>query len=88
MVKAVIDKVEEGETAVILVEKKRLEFKTSVKELPEDAEEGMWLKVDIEDGKLVSVKIDKEETKKRKNRINKKIKKLKKRGSKRSTRLK
>ncbi|MFW6111187.1 MAG: DUF3006 domain-containing protein [Thermoproteota archaeon] len=88
MIKAVIDRVEEGKIAVILVEEEGLEFKIPVNELPKDIEEGVWLNVDIEDGELVVLEIDEEETEKRKNRIQEKIKTLRKRGSKRSNRLK
>lgn len=88
MIKAVIDRIEENEWAVILAEKEGLEFKIPIEKLPETVEEGTWLNLEIEDGEIVSLEIDREETQKRRERIGKKLEKLRERESKSSKRLK
>jgi hypothetical protein len=71
--KACIDRFE-GEQAVILVDEKPLIFPKS--SLPKDVKEGDWLQVEIERGRLMSAKVDSEETKTTAERIKEKLARL------------
>jgi hypothetical protein len=71
--KACIDRFE-GKQAVLLVDDKPLVFPKSL--LPKAAKEGDWLQVDIEEGRLLSAKIDPEEKAKMAARIKEKLARL------------
>lgn len=60
--KAVIDRIEDGEHAVLLVGDEETEYVVPAAQLPEDAQPGMWLRVQIEDGVIVEVVVDQAET--------------------------
>lgn len=60
--KAVIDRIEDGEHAVLLVGDEEAEYVLPATQLPEDARLGMWLRVQIEDGVIVEIVVDQEET--------------------------
>lgn len=74
--KAVIDRIENGNLAVLLVgeEEKRLVVPRA--SLPQGAKEGDWLKAEIEGGKLLRVEVDPEETRKRRERLARKLEQL------------
>lgn len=59
--KGVIDRVQKG-IATILVEEEGLEFNVDVGELPEEAEQGSWLRLETDNGQLISAEIDTEKT--------------------------
>jgi transcriptional regulator of NAD metabolism len=75
--KAVIDRFE-GDKAVLAVgeEQDRLVVLRSF--LPKGAKEGDWLKVDVEDDRVISVALDPNETASAKNRIVDKLARLRK----------
>ncbi len=59
---AVIDRIVDGITAVLILEEGQEEFLCPALSLPEGSKEGLWLLVRIEDGELVDVEIDHERT--------------------------
>ena len=71
--KACIDRFE-GQQAVLLVDDQPLVFPRSL--LPKKAREGDWLQVEIEAGRLASVKIDPEENARRAKRIKQQLARL------------
>ncbi|QQK75855.1 DUF3006 domain-containing protein [Salicibibacter cibarius] len=76
--KAVLDRIEDGKHAVLLIGDEEKEKIIPSSELPEGSKEGMWFQVDLEDSKIVKISIDQAETKKREKRISDKMAKLKK----------
>jgi hypothetical protein len=74
-VKAVIDRFEGG-LAVLLIDEKPINVLQSA--LPNGAKEGEWLDVEIDKGRLVSAKIDTEETERMKARIAEKLARIRK----------
>ena len=74
--KAVIDRVEEGAWAVLLVGRKEIEKIVHVDHLPVEARAGTWLKVRIEDDAVRDIMVDAEETKVAKARVNSKLEML------------
>jgi hypothetical protein len=71
--KAVIDRIE-AKQAIILVDEKPMTFPKTL--LPNKAKEGDWLQVEIEEGRLVSAKIDAEESARAAKRIAEKMARL------------
>lgn len=69
MKKAVIDRIVDGQLAILLVGEDETERTVSVAELPEGANEGVWL-ILHEDGRI---EIDQEETTRTDNRIQNKL---------------
>ena len=82
MEKAVIDRIVDGKTAVILVGDNERQYQYPAKGLPEGASEGTWLRVQIENGEIVYIEIDPEETESALRRIQAKLDKLRERGRK------
>ena len=80
MEKAVIDRIVDEKTAVILVGDDEQEHHCPVDKLPIGAREGTWLWVQVENGEIVSLEVDQEETDIVHRRILEKIDKLRKRG--------
>lgn len=80
MVRAVLDRIVDKETAVILVGEQELPFYLPVDKLPEGAREGSVLRVEIEGKIISSVFIDQESEKLARARINRKMDMLRKRG--------
>ncbi|MDX9803868.1 MAG: DUF3006 domain-containing protein [Dehalococcoidales bacterium] len=78
--KAVIDRIEDGKTAVMLVGEKEIQYEYSADKLPEGANEGSWVKLTIEDGEITGIELDEHETAVMKNRIQSKMDMLRKRG--------
>ncbi|SDJ80530.1 DUF3006 domain-containing protein [Sediminibacillus albus] len=61
--KGVLDRIEDGKHAVILVEGTGREFVVSKELLPKGSSVHDWLEVTIEDNQVTAVKLDKETTK-------------------------
>ena len=73
--KAVIDRFE-GDKAVLLVGEEQDALVVPRAKLPKGVKEGHWLKVDVEDDRVLSAEIDEEETSRAKERINEKLARL------------
>ena len=82
MEKAVIDRIVDGRTAVILVGDDEREHHYPVDKLPADSREGTWLRVQVAGGQIVSLEVDQEETDIVRRRIQEKMDKLRQRGRK------
>ena len=78
--KAVIDRIEEGEHAVLLVGEDEREWVIPVGRLPSGAVAGTWLRVRIEGEELVDLSVDAEETEQVRQRIADKMARLRQRG--------
>lgn len=74
--KAVIDRIVDGQHAVLLVGEDETERVIPVAQLPEQAAEGLWLQVRFEDDRLVEVTVDTEETERTQQRIDEKMARL------------
>ena len=82
MEKAVIDRIVDGRTAVILVGEDERQCHYPAEKLPEGAKEGTWLRVQVEGGEIVAMEVDQEETDTTCRRIQEKMNKLRSRGRK------
>ena len=80
MEKAVIDRIVDGNTAVILVGDDERQHHYPANKLPEGAREGTWLRVRVEDGQIVAMEMDQEEMGIVHRRIQEKMQKLRARG--------
>lgn len=80
MEKAVIDRIVDGKTAVILVGEDERQHHYPADELPEGARDGTWLRVQVESGEIVAIEVDQEETDTVRRRIQEKMDKLRARG--------
>lgn len=78
--KAVVDRIVDGQHAVLLVGEAESEHVIPAKALPEQAREGAWLRVRIESGVLVDFALDAEETEQARQRVRSKLEQLRKRG--------
>ncbi|MBU8905001.1 DUF3006 domain-containing protein [Desertibacillus haloalkaliphilus] len=83
MEKAVLDRIVDDSSAVLLVGNRQDEVILPVHQLPENAREGTWLLVRIEEGKLEDVRIDTTETLDNKKRIQEKMVRLRRQSKKR-----
>ncbi len=86
MRKGVVDRVVD-EIAVVLVEEEGLEFELPVTRLPDEAEEGVWLSLEVEDGRVASVELDQEGSEERRERVESKLERLRERDRKSSERV-
>lgn len=70
-----IDRIVDSDVAVLLLELKeeRTELLCPVRMLPQGSTEGMWLKVEIEDGQLIRAEFAEEKNEEMKNRIRTKL---------------
>ena len=75
MEQAVIDRFE-GETAVLLIGTAQRPLDVPRSQLPSEAREGQWLRVELSDGQLVRVEIDLEATEAARARIQEKLERL------------
>ena len=82
MERAVVDRIVDGRTAVILVGEDERQHHYPADELPEGATEGTWLRVQVESGEVVSVEVDQEKTDGTRRRVQEKMDKLRARGRK------
>lgn len=80
MEKAVIDRIVDGKTAVILVGEDERQHHYPADELPEGARDGTCLRVQIESGEIVAMEVDQEEMDTVRRRIQEKMDKLRARG--------
>jgi hypothetical protein len=78
--KAVLDRVVDGQYAVLLVGEAGVEHVIPVDSLPEGTRPGTWLRVQFEDDVLVDAVVDVEETERVKKRIEEKLARLRQRG--------
>ena len=76
MEKAVIDRIVDGKIAVILVGEDERQHHYPADKLPEGANEGTWLRVQVEGDEMVSVEVDQEETDTVHRRLQEKMDKL------------
>ena len=77
---AVIDRIEEGRLAVLLVGSDERELIVPIDDLPPDAQAGHWLRVRLEDDRLVHAQIDPQQTRAVAARIQDKMALLRQRG--------
>ncbi|GBD11871.1 hypothetical protein HRbin23_01551 [bacterium HR23] len=77
--KAVIDRIE-GSLAVLLVGEEEREMVVPLAHLPQGVEAGDWLRVEMEEGRLVGATLDPQETQARRQRIQAKLQRLLERG--------
>ncbi len=80
--KAVIDRIVDGEIAVLIVGEEELQLEYPSKDLPSDAREGSWLTVSMDGEFIVSIEIDFKETEEVAQRIRSKMSQLRARGRK------
>lgn len=80
MEKAVIDRIVDGETAVILVGEDEREYRYPAEQLPEGAREGCWLRVQIDGGEIAALELDQDETDVTRRRVQDKMDRLRARG--------
>lgn len=78
--RAVIDRIEDDQLAVLLVGDPERECVVSVERLPAGATAGTWLLVHIEDGQLLAARIDADLTRQADARIRSKLDLLRQRG--------
>jgi hypothetical protein len=84
--KAVIDRIEDGAWAVLLMGKKRVEKIVPVEQLPQGAKEGTRVKLHLDKDVVKEIVVDAEGTKAARRRISTKLEALRKR-PRRSTRV-
>lgn len=84
MQKAFLDRIVDGQWAVLLVGEEETERVIPMCDLPSQAKAGQWLIVRFEEDRLVSLTIDEEETARRAARVGDKLARLRQRGRKRS----
>lgn len=77
---AVLDRIEDGAFAVLLVGEQETEFVIPAEQLPDDATPGKWLRVRIEAGTITAITVDEEATQEAAARIASKLDALRKRG--------
>ena len=80
MEKAVVDRIVDGKTAVILVGEDERQHVYPADKLPEGAKEGTWLTVVVERGEIASMEVDQDETDAVRRRIQDKMDRLRARG--------
>lgn len=66
---AVIDRIVDGKTAVLLVGNEQKQLLAPLEDLPEGSKEGLWLLIELENNKLITAELDKEQTENMKKRI-------------------
>ena len=79
--KAVVDRIEEGKHAVLLVGEDEQEFIVPVDRLPDGVKSGSWLRVGVEGSELTILGTDQGEEDAAKQRIGDKLARLRQRGS-------
>ncbi|MDG5787144.1 DUF3006 domain-containing protein [Evansella sp. AB-P1] len=78
-IKAVIDRIVDGEHAVLLVGEMEEELLLPVTQLPENANEGTWVKIDLDGDVIHSIQVDQDDTITREERIKSKMERLRQR---------
>lgn len=79
--KAVVDRVEDGKWAVLLVGRDELEKIVHVDHLPKGARAGIWLKVRLENDEVHDIAVDEAETRAARARVGSKLELLRQRGA-------
>jgi hypothetical protein len=79
--KAVIDRIEEGKYAVLLIGSKQVERSIPVEQLPQGARAGSWLKVRVTDDGVKDMLVDEEATQAAEARVRSKLEMLRNRPS-------
>ncbi|HHU62296.1 MAG: DUF3006 domain-containing protein [Bacillota bacterium] len=69
MKKAVIDRIVDGKIAVLLVGEEQRQLNVPIKDLPSGIREGLWLKILLQDEKVLKVETDLDKTEEMKKRI-------------------
>ncbi|QKS72552.1 DUF3006 domain-containing protein [Paenalkalicoccus suaedae] len=77
----VIDRIEDGQHAVILVESEQLQFNVLREDLPAGAEEGTWITFDAVDGVVSNIELDSAKTHEQTERIENKLGRIRKKSS-------
>lgn len=80
MLSVVLDRIEDGRTAVLLPEGRGSPHLCPVEALPEGCKPGMWLLVELEQGKVVAAELDPVKTAATKERVQAKMDLLRRRG--------
>ncbi|MGI6562418.1 MAG: DUF3006 domain-containing protein [Clostridia bacterium] len=75
-IKAVIDRIVDEKKAVLLAGDKETEHIADVSMLPSDAKEGDWLSVYLDNGEIIAIEPDPDETERVKQRIEEKMARL------------
>ena len=78
-VKAVIDRIVDGEIAVLLVNSEQRQLEYAAHRLPEQAREGTWLQLTLDGDQILSVVVDVQETESATQRIRDKMELLRQR---------
>lgn len=79
--KAVIDRLEDGKWAVLLVGREEFEKIIPVERLPQGARAGSWLKVRLEADEVREIEVDEVETRAAARRVHSKLEMLRQRGA-------
>ena len=72
----VIDRIVDGQTAVILIEEEGKQLDVSIQQLPMQATAGSWLRITLQEEEIVSFKLDTTRTKQMEERIHDKAQRL------------
>ena len=80
MTRAVIDRIVDGEIAVILVGDDEQQFHYPAKNLPRGAREGSVLRVEVSCERIVALEVDRADTERTRQRIREKMEELRRRG--------
>lgn len=78
--KAVLDRIEDQQHAVLLVGEQERERIVPVSALPADAKPGQWLRIRIRGDKVTEIMIDSEQTQRVEQRVADKLARLRQRG--------
>lgn len=74
--KGVLDRIEDGRHAVILIEEINKQFVIDISELPEQSSEGTWFTLKLENDEIKEITINQEETTHREDLIRNKLERL------------
>jgi hypothetical protein len=80
LLSVVLDRIEDGHTAVLLREGRGSPILCPVDALPDGCEPGMWLLVELEGGEVVGTELDQEKTAAARDRVRAKLDLLRRRG--------
>ena len=83
MIRAVIDRIVDGKTAVILVGDTEEQHEVDARILPAGSGEGSVLRVRIEGGRIVEMHLDSDDTEQTRQRVREKMNRLRQRGRRR-----
>ncbi|GAE29669.1 DUF3006 domain-containing protein [Halalkalibacter hemicellulosilyticus] len=75
-IRAVIDRIVDGDKAVLLVEEQKKEFTVRQEQLPAAAKEGTWLLLTVENEQIVQISIDTKMTNRMEDKVGATLKRL------------